>query len=239
MGYDTAMTQPQRVLVIEDDRKTAENLRLFLVHAGYAVQVAVDGNAGLAEASAGNPDVILLDLMLPGIDGLEVCRRLRAVSTVPILMLTARSTEDDRIAGLDLGADDYIPKPFSPREVVARVRAVLRRSGSAPDPEEVLRFPRLEIRPQRQEVRVGGELISLTPTEFQILLSLARAPGRVFNRAQLVERAFGPHFEGFDRTVDAHVKNLRRKIEPDRKRPSVIVTVFGVGYRFEGGGDAT
>lgn len=232
------MTQRQRVLIIEDDRKTAENLRLYLEHAGYAVQVAADGNAGLEAARAGVPDVILLDLMLPGLDGLEVCKRLRAASTVPILMLTARTTEDDRVAGLELGADDYIPKPFSPREVVARVRAVLRRSGSAVDPEEVLHFPRLEIRPQHQEVRVCGEVVSLTPTEFQILLSLARAPGRVFNRAQLVERAFGPHFEGFDRTVDAHVKNLRRKIEPDRTRPSFIVTVFGVGYRFEGGGDA-
>ncbi len=231
------MTQRQRVLIIEDDRKTAENLRLYLEHAGYVVQVAADGNAGLQAARAGAPDVILLDLMLPGLDGLEVCKRLRAASTVPILMLTARTTEDDRVAGLELGADDYIPKPFSPREVVARVRAVLRRSGNA-DPEEVLHFPRLEIRPQHQEVRVCGEVVSLTPTEFQILLSLARAPGRVFNRAQLVERAFGPHFEGFDRTVAAHVKNLRRKIEPDRTRPAFIVPVFGVGYRFEGGGDA-
>jgi DNA-binding response OmpR family regulator len=234
------LTQRRRVLIVEDDRKTAETLQLYLEHAGFTVQAAGDGDEGLAAARSWAPDVLILDLMLPGTRGLEVCKRLRAESSVPILMLTARTTEEDRIQGLELGADDYIPKPFSPREVVARVRAVLRRTDpGGGDTVEVLRFREMEIHPQRQEVCLSGRPIALTRTEFQILLVLARSPGRVFNRAQLVDRAFGPHFEGFDRTVDAHIKNLRRKVEPDRARPSFIVTVFGVGYRFEGGADAS
>jgi DNA-binding response OmpR family regulator len=229
-----------RILVVEDDRKTAATLQLYLQHAGYQVRVEHDGARGLEAARSEAPDLILLDLMLPGTDGREICRRLRAGSRVPILMITARTTEEDRIRGLDLGADDYIPKPFSPREVVARVRAVLRRVEPAgTGGEEVLRFrPGLEIRPDRQEVRLGEERVSLTPTELQILLALARAPGRVLRRPQLVEKGFGPHFDGYDRTVDAHVKNLRGKIEPDRTRPTFIVTVFGVGYRFDGEPDA-
>lgn len=223
-----------RVLIVEDDRKTAATLQLYLEHEGYRVDLAHTGPAGLEASRSLVPDLVILDLMLPGMDGREVCRRLRAESQVPILMLTARTTEEDRIRGLDLGADDYIPKPFSPREVTARVRAVLRRSQlSGAAPGDVLRRGELTIRPDCQEVRMAGKLVTLTPTEFQILLVLARSPGRVFRRAQLVERAFGPHFEGFERTVDAHVKNLRRKIEPQREQPSYIVTVFGVGYRFE------
>jgi DNA-binding response OmpR family regulator len=225
-----------RILVVEDDRKTAATLELYLEHAGYRVRLEHDGTRGLEAARSWSPDLVILDLMLPSTDGREICRRLRADSRVPILMLTARSTEEDRIRGLDLGADDYIPKPFSPREVAARVRAVLRRvePASAGGPE-VLRFHQgLEIHADRREVRLGGGPVALTPTEFRILLALARAPGRVLRRAQLVEQAFGPRFDGYDRTVDAHVKNLRRKLEPDRAQPSFIVTVFGVGYRFEG-----
>ena len=226
-----------RLLIIEDDRKTAATLRLYLEHAGYGVEVCHDGAAGLERARSGRFDLLILDLMLPGMDGRDVCRSLRHESSVPILMLTARTTEEDRVQGLELGADDYIPKPFSPREVVARVRAVLRRADPAGG-QEVLRFAGLEIDIGRRQVVARGEPISLTPTEFQILLVLAGSPGRAFTRAQLLERAFGPHFEGFDRTVDAHVKNLRRKLEPDRSRPTYVVTVFGVGYRFEGGPDA-
>jgi two-component system alkaline phosphatase synthesis response regulator PhoP len=223
-----------RVLIVEDDRKTAAMLQLYLEHEGYGVDLAHTGPAGLEASRSRVPDLVILDLMLPGMDGREVCRRLRAESQVPIVMLTARTTEEDRIHGLDLGADDYIPKPFSPREVMARVRAVLRRSHSTGDaPGDMLRRGELAIRPDCQEVRLAGQLVTLTPTEFQILLVLARSPGRVFSRAQLVERAFGPHFDGFERTVDAHVKNLRRKIEPQREQPLYIVTVFGVGYRFE------
>jgi len=232
-------TTASRILVVEDDRKTAETLRLYLEHAGYAVRVRARGDEGLAEARSWAPDLVILDLLLPGMEGREVCRRLRAASTVPILMVTARTTEEDRIAGLDLGADDYIAKPFSPREVAARVRAVLRRAGAGHEGDDpVLRFDGLTIDTGGRRVQVGGREVTLTPTEFQILCVLARSPGRALTRGQLVQQAFGMHFEGNDRTVDAHVKNLRRKIEPDRSRPSYIATVFGVGYRFEAARDA-
>jgi DNA-binding response OmpR family regulator len=223
-----------RILIIEDDRKTAAMLSLYLEHAGYRVEAVHDGEAGLLRARSGDHRAVILDLMLPGRDGREICRELRRESSVPILMLTARTTEEDRIRGLDLGADDYIAKPFSPREVVARVRAVLRRSDPAVGRDDVLRFSGLEVDLAAQQARVDGTDAGLTPTEFQILVALSGSPGRTFTRAQLVERALGPHFEGFDRTVDAHVKNLRRKIERDRARPRYVITVFGVGYRFEG-----
>jgi two-component system, OmpR family, alkaline phosphatase synthesis response regulator PhoP len=226
-----------RILIVEDDRKTAATLRLYLEREGYSVREAHDGPEGLEAARTWRPDAVLLDLMLPGMDGREICRVLRRDSQVPILMLTARATEEDRVHGLDLGADDYIPKPYSPREVVARVRAVLRRVGGTEE-QRVLRFHGLEIDPERQQVLAAGRTISLTPTEFKILHLLAAAPGRVFSRAQLLEKALGHQSAGLDRTVDAHVKNLRRKIEPDRDRPAYIVTVFGVGYRFEGRADA-
>jgi len=221
-----------RILVVDDERKIVESCRLYLEHAGFKVIPAYDGEQALAAARASRPDLIVLDLMLPGVDGLEVCRRLRAESAVPILMLTARSTESDKLAGLGLGADDYLTKPFSPRELVARVRAILRRAPPASVP---LRFGALEIDLERHEVRRAGATVALTPREFALLEAMARSPGRAFTRARLLELAFGEDSEALERTVDVHVMNLRRKIEADPASPVHVVTVPGVGYRFEGG----
>lgn len=224
-----------RVLVVDDDPKTVSSLRLYLEHAGFDVSVAADGRQALARArSRPPPDLVVLDLMLPHVDGLTVCRTLRGESDVPIIMLTARTTEEDRLEGLDLGADDYVPKPFSPRELVARVRAVLRRTPSGALDARPIRAGRLTIDPARREVKVGTRPVELTPREFRLLEVFARAPGRAFTREELVERAFGPDYEALDRTIDAHVMNLRRKIEPDPTHPIYIQTVFGVGYRFAG-----
>ena len=219
------------ILVVDDDAKTVASVRLYLEHAGWAVVSAGDGNEALARAEAKpRPDLVVLDLMLPGLDGFEVCRRLREVSTVPIIMLTARSTEEDRLEGLDLGADDYVIKPFSPRELAARVRAVLRRLPGAADGPP-LRVGDVMLDPARHEVTRGGRRIELTPREFRLLEAMARAPGRAFSRAELLERAFGADSAALDRTIDAHVVNLRRKLEADSGRPLLIETVFGVGYR--------
>ena len=236
-----------RILVVDDDPKTVAALRLYLEHAGYEVAAATDGRQALARARAAPPpDLIVLDLMLPHVDGLTVCRTLRRESDVPIIMLTARTTEEDRLEGLDLGADDYVPKPFSPRELVARVRAVLRRSPAGPENggADELKGPpikagRLTIDPMRREVKVGAKAVDVTPREFRLLLAFARAPGRAFTREELVERAFGPDYDALDRTIDAHVMNLRRKIEPNPAEPVYIQTVFGVGYRFAGGRGAS
>jgi DNA-binding response OmpR family regulator len=222
-------------LVIEDEPKTASSIRLYLEHEGFEARIVPDGRRGLEEARSGRYDLIVLDLMLPGLDGLSICRRLREEAETPIVMLTARTTEEDRVRGLDLGADDYVPKPFSPRELIARIRAVLRRS----DPREtvgpsVYEFEGLLVNLASREVRAGGEAVTLTPAEFDLLRALVRSPGRVFSREELIERAFGPDYDGLDRTVDAHVMNLRKKIEPDRDRPVYIQTIFGVGYRFAG-----
>jgi DNA-binding response OmpR family regulator len=231
------------ILIVDDDAKTVASVRLYLEHAGFDVAVAVDGPAALARArSTPTPELVVLDLMLPGLDGFEVCRRLREVSSVPIIMLTARSTEEDRLEGLDLGADDYVVKPFSPRELTARVRAVLRRvpgAGGGPP----LEVGTLRIDPARHEVTVSGRPAALTPREFRLLEVMARAPGRAFTRAELVERAFGADSEALDRTIDAHVVNLRRKLESDPSRPALVETVFGIGYRLRaargaGGGHA-
>jgi DNA-binding response OmpR family regulator len=227
------MTPRPRVLVVDDDPKTVASVRLYLEHAGFEVAAAADGRAALARARAAPaPDLIVLDLMLPGLDGLEVCRRLREESPVPIIMLTARSTEEDRLQGLELGADDYVVKPFSPRELAARVRTVLRRvPGSGEGPPLVVGS--LTVDPARREVTVAGRSVALTPREFRLLEVMARAPGRAFTRAELVERAFGADSEALDRTVDVHVVNLRRKLEPDPANPTRIETVFGVGYRLK------
>jgi DNA-binding response OmpR family regulator len=219
------------ILVVDDDAKTVASVRLYLEHAGWAVISAGDGNEALARAEAEpRPDLVVLDLMLPGLDGFEMCRRLREVSTVPIIMLTARSTEEDRLEGLELGADDYVIKPFSPRELAARVRAVLRRLPGAADGPP-LRVGDVMLDPARHEVTRGGRRVELTPREFRLLETMARAPGRVFSRAELLERAFGADSAALDRTIDAHVVNLRRKLEADSRRPPLIETVFGVGYR--------
>lgn len=226
---------PHRILLIEDDATTAETVRLYLEKEGFEVTSIDDGARGLAAARAGEFTLIVLDLMLPGLSGSEVCRSLRRESDVPIVMLTARTTEDDRIAGLELGADDYVPKPFSPRELVARVRAVLRR-GEHPQVggRQVLRFEGLTLDLARKSVEVDGAEVHLTPAEFKLLSVLARSPGRLFGRDQLAERALGDDFTGLSRTVDAHVMNLRKKIESDRSNPRFVQTVLGEGYRFAG-----
>ena len=227
-----------KVLVVDDDKKIVGTIKLYLENAGYEVLSAHDGRQALKLARAAPPDLVVLDLMLPRIAGIDVCRILREESDVPIIMLTARATEDDKLRGLGLGADDYITKPFSPRELVARIRTVLRRS--APKPQRApatrerarLQFGELTLDLERHEVRRTDKNIALTPAEFRLLESLARSPGRVFTRQELVERAFGYDYEGLDRTIDAHIMNLRKKIEPDRLHPSLIVTVYGVGYKF-------
>jgi DNA-binding response OmpR family regulator len=221
-----------RILVVDDDPKTVASVRLYLEHGGYLVDVAGDGRTALTRARASPaPDLVVLDRMLPELDGLAVFRALRAVSSVPVILLTARTTEQDRLEGLDLGADDYVSKPFSPRELVARVRAVLRRTRPE-DADAPLEIGDLSIDAARHEVWRSGEAVRLTAREFALLLALARTPGRVFSRQELRERAFGDESEALDRTVDAHVMNLRRKLEPDPAAPVYIETVFGVGYRF-------
>ncbi|MFZ3062847.1 MAG: response regulator transcription factor [Actinomycetota bacterium] len=226
----------RKILVIDDEPQIIEVLTSYLKKDGFRVIAAADGTKALQIAEREEPDLILLDLMLPDIDGYEVCRALRKRSNVPIVMLTARDEETDKIVGLELGADDYITKPFSPREVLARVRAVLRRAEPGALEEATIRVGDLEIDHTRHEVRRAGKLIDLTPTEFKLMEIFARNPRRVFTRLQLVEQVQGYSFEGYERTIDAHVKNLRQKIEKDPKNPRYITTVFGVGYRLEGDG---
>jgi len=221
-----------RVLIVEDDPVVVETLTTYLEHAGFDVIATSNGADGLARAQAPDVAVVILDWMVPGMNGPEVCRRLRAVSTVPVLMLTARTAEDDRVRGLETGADDYVPKPFSPREVVARVQALLRRSPAASG--RATRPPTsvgaLEVDHFKREVRLAGTLVTLTPTEFRLLEALAIYPGRTFSREELVSRAFGPDYDGLDRTVDTHITNLRRKLNAGGSH-SLIHTVHGVGYR--------
>lgn len=231
-----------RIIVIEDDAVVAETLALYLEHAGYSVVTAADGREGLALARQPGVALVILDLMIPGMSGQQVCRALRETSRVPILMLTARTSEDDRVAGLEMGADDYVPKPFSPREVVARVQALLRRAGE-PDASQsdVVRVGSIEIDRWSRQVRSGGRLVTLTPTELRLLEALVRHPGRTFTRDELVARAFGPDYDGLDRTIDTHVTNLRRKLasaapssassSPPSSASGHIVTVHGIGYK--------
>lgn len=221
----------KRVLVVDDDVKTVELVKLYLNRDGHKVLVAYDGVEALRLAREGHPDLIVLDLMLPGIDGLEICRILRNESDVPIIMLTARTTDEDKLTGLGLGADDYVTKPFSPRELAARVRAVLRRLPGERGPAEIERGE-LTVNFVKHKAFLAGRPLNLSPTEFKLLGVLAREPGRVFSRAQLIEEALGYDFVGFDRTVDVHILNLRRKLEPDPNHPEYIKTVYGVGYNF-------
>jgi two-component system, OmpR family, alkaline phosphatase synthesis response regulator PhoP len=222
----------QRILVVEDEMQIARNLRDYLEVAGFEVTVVADGSAALASARGERPDLVVLDLGLPGLDGLDVARELRRTSTTPIVMLTARGEESDRIVGLELGADDYLVKPFSPKELVARVRAVLRRTTGTAAGAEVLRAGDVEVDLPKMRARVGGRAIELTPTEFQLLATFVREPGRVFTRGQLLDALHGVTIDSYERAVDAHVKNLRRKIEPEVGRPTHVLTVHGVGYRF-------
>ncbi len=220
------------ILVVDDDRKTVDLIRLYLERAGFGVRVAHDGERALELVGESVPDLLILDLMLPKIDGLDVCLAVQAVNPVPVIMLTARTTEGDKLAGLETGADDYMTKPFSPRELVARVKAVLRRTrGGDGEPSEV-RSGDLVIDLLHHEARLSGELVRLTPKEFNLLRVLAREPGRPLTRASLLERAFGFDYDGLERTVDAHIANLRKKIEPDPAHPRYVVTVPGLGYKF-------
>ena len=223
----------QKILVVEDHLKTAKLIRLYLESNQYQVLEASNGRQALDLARQWNSDLIVLDLMLPKVDGLDVCRILRSESNVPIIMLTAKTTEEDILLGLDLGADDYMIKPFSPRELVARVRTVLRRTSEASQPSKpVRRFGALVVDSNRHEARLHDEDVHLTPKEFQLLEILSSEPGRAFTRYELVSRAFGYGYEGLERAVDSHVMNLRKKIEEDSEAPVYIETVFGVGYRF-------
>jgi DNA-binding response OmpR family regulator len=222
----------QTILVVDDEARIVKLVRDYLERAGFDVIVARDGETALTLARVEQPDLIVLDLMLPGVDGLDVCRRLRQASAVPIIMLTARVEEADRIVGLELGADDYITKPFSPRELVARVRATLRRANGQMGPATILRAGDLELDTASLTAIVAGQPVDLTPTEFQLLAALVRQPGRILSREQLLEAVHGVAFDGYDRSVDSHVKNIRRKIEPDPRKPRYIQTVYGMGYRF-------
>jgi DNA-binding response OmpR family regulator len=220
------------ILIIEDEIELTRVLRSYLEQANFQVETATQGDSGLSLWSQKQPDLVILDLNLPGMDGLDVAREIHRKADTPIIMVTARVEETDRLIGLELGADDYITKPFSPREVVARVRAVLRRVGKTPENHNLFRFGLLEIDLIGHEVLVNARRIDLTPTEFTLLETLASQPGRVFTRLQLLEASQGAAYEGYERTIDAHIKNLRAKIEPSPKDPIYIETVFGVGYRF-------
>jgi len=220
------------ILVIDDEPKIVEICRDYLVAAGFDVITASDGPQGLAAARRERPALIVLDLMLPGMDGLDVCRELRREGSTPVIMLTARVEESDKLVGLELGADDYLTKPFSPRELVARVRTVLRRASGPAAPAEVIRAGALTLDRARYRALLPDREVALTPTEFEILAALAGQPGRIFSRAQLLTVARGVAFESYERAIDSHIRNLRRKIEPSEGEPRYIITVHGVGYKF-------
>jgi len=220
------------ILVVDDEPRIAQLARDYLEHAGFAVLLAGDGKSGLQAVRTRQPDLVVLDLGLPELDGLEVTRAIRESSNLPIVMLTARDDELDRILGLELGADDYITKPFSPRELVARVRAVLRRTErAAADPGDRVVVGDLALDASRLRTTVAGRSVELTPTEFSILLTMARQPGRIFTRSQLLDAVRGVAFESYERAIDAHVKNIRRKLEPEPHQPRYVLTVYGMGYR--------
>ena len=222
------------VLVVDDEPKIVQVVRDYLQRAGYGVRVAHDGKSALAVARSEKPDMIILDLGLPEMDGLDVTRELRRFSNAPLIMLTARSEETDKLIGLELGADDYVTKPFSPKELVARVRALFRRIESHSDGDsEIVRAADLTLDVPRLRVTASGrEVDDLTPTEFELLAAMARHPGRVFTRAQLLDLVHGVAFESYERAIDAHIKNIRRKIERNPREPAYVLTVYGVGYRF-------
>lgn len=224
--------QMKTVLVVEDEPAIAQIAGDYLRHAGFGVVTAGDGLQALAVARERRPDLVVLDLGLPRLDGIEVARRLRSESSIPIIMLTARVEESDRLRGLELGADDYVTKPFSPRELVARVRAVLRRAEHGAGSEDVLRRSDLTIDLSRLTVTRGRTPIELTATEIQLLATIARQPGRVFTRTQLLDAVRGTDVESFERAIDAHVKNIRRKLERDSRNPRYLLTVYGIGYKF-------
>jgi two-component system alkaline phosphatase synthesis response regulator PhoP len=221
-----------KILIVEDEMKIARTVRLYLEQDGFQVEVINDGAQALPALRQESPDLVLLDLMLPHVDGREICRQIRHESAVPIIMLTARNEESDKLIGLELGADDYITKPFSPREVVARVRAVLRRAHGLVQPSPLLRLGKLEIDLGQRSVIFNGVFLELTPIEYDLLVTLANRPGQVFTRLQLLEATQNVAYEGYERSIDQHIKNLRSKLQDDARNPTYILTVFGVGYRF-------
>ena len=227
-----ASFEMKTILIVDDEPKIVQLVRDYLEHAGFSVLSASDGKTALAIVRASKPDLIVLDLGLPQLDGLDVTRALRRASNVPIVMLTARVDESDKLVGLELGADDYVTKPFSPKELVARVRAVLRRSESVNTLVENVRAADVTLDIPRMKVSANGRAVELTPTEFQLLATLARQPGRIFTRAQLLDAVQGVAFESYERAIDAHVKNIRRKLEPNPHQPRYLLTVYGVGYKF-------
>jgi two-component system alkaline phosphatase synthesis response regulator PhoP len=220
------------VLVVDDEPQLLRLVRDYLEHAGFGVVTATDGPTALRAARSEHPDLVVLDLGLPGLDGLDVARSLRREGAVPIIMLTARADESDKLVGLELGADDYVTKPFSPKELVARVRAVLRRVESARAPGDVIRAGEVELDLPKLRLSVAGRPVELTATEFQLLTVMVRQPGRVFTRAQLLDAVHGVAVESYERAIDAHIKNIRRKLEPDPRAPRYLLTAYGVGYRF-------
>ncbi len=228
----------KKILVVDDEKKIVDIVRAYLEREGYQVMVAYDGKSALELARRQLPDLIVLDLMLPEITGWDICRSLRRTSDVPIIMLTARDETTDKIVGLELGADDYVTKPFDPKELVSRVKALLRRSEGKMVPKSRLDVADLSIDIEKRLVRRGDETIGLTPIEFEILKVLAENPGRVYRRIQLLDIVQGDAYEGYDRTIDSHIKNLRKKIEPDPEHPRYIITVYGVGYKLEENRDA-
>jgi DNA-binding response OmpR family regulator len=226
------MPPMKTILVVDDEPKITQLARDYLEHAGFAVLVAGDGEAALVAVRQRHPDLVVLDLGLPGLDGLDVTRELRRGSAIPIVMLTARDDELDKLLGLELGADDYLTKPFSPRELVARVRAVLRRSEAATAPSDLIRAGDVILDVPRMRAEVAGRVVELTATEFGLLRTLTASPGRIFTRSQLLDEIRGVAFESYERAIDSHIKNLRRKLEPDPREPRYVLTVYGVGYRF-------
>lgn len=229
---------PKKVFVVDDEPQIVKVLRVYLEKAGFQVITASDGTSALTTFQREKPDFMILDLNLPGMDGLEICKAVRRDSNIPILMLTARVEEADKLIGLELGADDYVVKPFSPREVVARVKTIFRRSAAEPAKSTIIQVGQLVIDQEQHSVNLAGQAIDFTPTEFEILVTLAKQPKRVFSRLQIMEQAQGDAFEGYERTIDAHIKNIRNKLEPNPRKPIYILTVFGLGYKLEAGEDA-
>jgi DNA-binding response OmpR family regulator len=224
----------QRILIVDDEPKIVQGLANYFRQAGYETLAAYDGREALLSARRDQPDLIVLDVMLPEMDGIEVCRQIRRDSAVPIMMVTARVEETDMLIGLEIGADDYITKPFSPREVIARARALLRRSGGMLGTQSrTVQAGPVVLDLERRSVQAHGHAVELTPTEFELLAVLVRNAGRPLSRAQLLDAVQGDTYEGYERTIDVHIKNLRRKIEPDPLHPVCILTVFGVGYKFQ------
>jgi len=220
----------RKILVVDDDAKTVDLVKLYLERDGYSVLTAYDGLEALRTFREQQPHLVVLDVMLPGLNGVEICRTLRSESDVPIIMLTARTRDEDKLTGLDTGADDYMTKPFSPRELAARVRAIFRRLPAERGPAEI-RHGAFYMNIPKREVLLNGKKLMLTSVEFRILAAFLREPGRVFDRVEIIDKAFGYEFESFDRAIDVHIYNLRRKIEPDPKHPRYIKTIYGAGYK--------